>query len=61
MPTGKLTKTIIEAAIAGFESQKRGIDAEIAELRSLLNGATYQALPTNLPQSPRAASSVPRR
>jgi len=39
MPTGKLTNTIIEAAIAGFEAQKKNIDAQIAELRTMLNGA----------------------
>jgi hypothetical protein len=27
----KLTRTIIEAAIAGFEAQKKSIDAQIAE------------------------------
>ena len=58
MPTGKLTKTIIEAAIAGFESQKRGIDAEIAELRSLLNGATSS---TSSPADQPAAESKSRK
>jgi hypothetical protein len=38
MPTGKLTKTIIEAAIAGFEAQKASIDGQIAELRAMLTG-----------------------
>ena len=32
----KLTNTIIEAAIAGFEAQKKSIDAQIAELRGML-------------------------
>jgi hypothetical protein len=40
MPTAKLTKTIIEAAIAGFEAQKKSIDAEIAELRAMLTGSS---------------------
>lgn len=39
IPTGKLTKPIIEAAIAGFEAQKQGIDVQIAELRAMLTGA----------------------
>ena len=39
MPTGKLTTKIIEAAIAGFEAQKKSIDAEIAELRGMLTAA----------------------
>lgn len=34
----KLTHTIIQAAIAGFEGQKKGIDAQIAELRAMLTG-----------------------
>jgi hypothetical protein len=33
-----LTKEIIEAAIGGFETQKQHIDAQIAELRAMLNG-----------------------
>jgi hypothetical protein len=39
MPTAKLTNTIIEAAIHGFEAQKQSIDAQIAELRAMLTGA----------------------
>jgi len=39
MPTGTLTKTIIEAAITGFEAQKKSIDAQIAELRAMLTGS----------------------
>jgi hypothetical protein len=35
----KLTNTIIEAAIAGFEGQKKSIDVQIAELRGMLTGA----------------------
>jgi hypothetical protein len=35
----KLTNEIIEAAIAGFEGQKHKIDAQIAELRAMLNPA----------------------
>ena len=38
MPT--LSKQIIEAAIAGFEGQKVQIDAQIAELRAMLNGGS---------------------
>jgi hypothetical protein len=34
----QLTQEIIEAAIEGFESQKKRIDVQIAELRSLSNG-----------------------
>ena len=51
MPTHKLTPEIINAAIVGFEQQKRRIDDQIAELRSLLPGdsagsdATTEAAP----------------
>jgi hypothetical protein len=38
MPTQKLTPEIITAAIEGFESQKRRIDTQIAELRAMLDG-----------------------
>jgi len=38
MPTKKLTAEILNAAIEGFESQKRRIDAQIAELRQMLEG-----------------------
>jgi hypothetical protein len=37
MPTRKLTHDIINAAIAGFEAQKRRIDDQIGELRHMLN------------------------
>jgi hypothetical protein len=38
MPTPKLTKERVVAAILGFEEKKRGIDAQIAELRAFLSG-----------------------
>ena len=38
----KLTNTIIDAAIAGFEAQKEKIDAEIAALRELRSGKTAE-------------------
>ena len=37
MPT--VSNDVIEAAIAGFQAQKQHIDAKIAELRGMLNGA----------------------
>ncbi len=39
----QLNRAIIEAAIAGFESQKQKIDATIAELRSQLDGTAPPA------------------
>jgi hypothetical protein len=38
----QLTQGIIDAAIEGFESQKRRIDEQIAELRALRNGDTAE-------------------
>ena len=52
MPTGKLTNTIVEAAIAGFEAQKKTIDGQIAELRAMLGGA---------PKSSEAPAKATRR
>ena len=43
----KLTKEIIEAAIEGFEGQKRHLDARIAELRSMLAPAPKAPIPTS--------------
>jgi hypothetical protein len=34
----KLNSTVIEAAILGFESQRKQLDSKIAELRSMLDG-----------------------
>jgi len=34
----KLSDEVILAAIEGFESQKRKIDSQVAELREMLNG-----------------------
>ena len=43
MPTQKLTHEIIAAAIEGFEAQKKRIDGQIADLRSILIGGTTEA------------------
>lgn len=48
-----LTREIIEAAIDGFEFQKRHIDGQIAELRTLLKG--------DAPAAPAAASKPAKR
>jgi hypothetical protein len=42
MPT-KLTPEIINAAILGFEEQKRHIDANIANLRAILSGDSAES------------------
>jgi len=54
MPT--LTKEIIEAAIAGFESQKQSIDAQIIELRAMLNGTPAVAAPAKQGRTKRKVS-----
>ena len=46
MPTQKLTNEIIAAAIEGFEAQKRRIDAQIADLRSILIGGITESVAT---------------
>jgi hypothetical protein len=38
MPTPKLAKEILTAAISGFEEQKRTIDTHIANIRAMLSG-----------------------
>jgi hypothetical protein len=37
---------MVAAAIVGFEEQKRGIDAQIAELRAFLSGEPAESVPT---------------
>jgi hypothetical protein len=46
MPTPKLTNEILIAAIDGFESQKRRIDEQIAELRAMLRGSRTETAST---------------
>ena len=45
MPT-KTTPEILTAAILGFEQQKRQIDAQITDLRSMLSGGPAKAAAT---------------
>src|SRR5438093_2549811 len=52
MPTQRLTPQIISAAIDGFEAKKVRIDAQIAELRAMLNGR---------PASTAATAETPNR
>src|ERR1035438_5831559 len=51
MPTPKLTPEILTAAIAGFEQQKLRIDAQIAELRTMLPGGRTE--PAATPEGPK--------
>ena len=52
MPTPKLTPEILTAAIAGFEQQKLRIDAQIAELRTMLPGGRTE--PAATPEGPKS-------
>src|SRR5260370_8577532 len=62
MPTNKLTPEIITAAIEGFESQKRRIDDQIAELRALLLGrGTEPAATPESVKTKRKISAAARR
>jgi hypothetical protein len=45
MPTN-LTPQVINAAILGFEEQKRHIDTQIAELRAMLDGGRTEPIAT---------------
>ena len=58
----KLTAEIINAAIEGFESQKRRIDSQIDELRQLLSPASTEGAPASgVPAPKRKISAAGRR
>src|ERR1017187_313444 len=62
MPTQKLTPEILTAAIAGFEQQKLRIDAQIAELRTMLpGGRTELAATPGAPKGKRRKMSAAAR
>ena len=62
MPTQKLSTEIIHAAIEGFESQKRRLDSQIAELRQLLHGESIEAAgPSKSPTGKRGMSAAGRQ
>jgi hypothetical protein len=61
MSTAKLTNTIIEAAIAGFEAQKKSLDAQIAELRAMLTGAPESSADEALAKGTRREFSAATR
>jgi len=46
MPTERLDHSILEAAILGFESQRKQIDTRIAELRQMLDSGPTQGVAT---------------
>jgi hypothetical protein len=49
MDKNKLTPDIIHAAIAGFEQQKLGIDAQIAALKAMLPAGRIQPVAPSAP------------
>jgi hypothetical protein len=55
----KLTNEIIDAAIEGFEAQKRRIDDQISELRGMRSGSPAQAASAKEPR--RKMSAATRR
>jgi hypothetical protein len=57
MPT-KLTTEILSAAVIGFEEQKKRLNAQIAELRQLLNPNAADTLPA--PKKRRGMSAAAR-
>jgi len=61
MPTSKLNRTVIEAAIVGFEHHKTQIDNQIAELRAMLTGSTETAATPEAPTGKRKKFSAAAR
>jgi hypothetical protein len=57
----KLTNTIIEAAIYGFEAQKKSIDAQIAELHGMLTGTSESSAEEAPAKGPRRKRSAAAR
>jgi hypothetical protein len=51
-----LTNEIIDAAILGFEEQKRRLDAQLAELRAMRNGANQAAPGSSRPRRKMSAA-----
>ena len=57
----KPNKEIIQAAIEGFEARKRQINQQIAELRSMLNGASPESAAASPANGPRTMSAASRK
>lgn len=56
MATPKLTDEIIDAAILGFEEQKRRIDAQIAELQRMRSGSNRTSVSSTQPRRTMSAA-----
>src|SRR5215469_8286148 len=61
MPTPKLTQEIVEAAIFGFEEQKRRLDAQIVDLRGLFPNGHGTARPNAAAPKKQGMSAAGRR
>jgi hypothetical protein len=63
MPLPKLRRSVIEAAIVGFEQQKIQIDSQISELRAMLAGSPAESAATSETRTPkrRKMSAAARR
>src|SRR5260370_42035977 len=46
MPTRQLNRSIIEAAIEGFQAQRARIDQQTTDLRQMLDGGSASPAPT---------------
>ncbi|MGA2149867.1 MAG: hypothetical protein ABSH49_33490 [Bryobacteraceae bacterium] len=57
----KLNNEILAAAIEGFEAQKKRIDAQIAEVRQLMTGASPESAATSEPVRKRRKISAASR
>jgi hypothetical protein len=56
MAIPRLTNEIIDAAILGFEEQKRRLDEQLAELRAMRTGANHTALASSRPRRKMSAA-----
>ena len=56
MPIPKITNEIIDAAIFGFEEQKRRLDAQIAELRAMRAGGSQTTPASGRPRRTMSAA-----
>jgi hypothetical protein len=52
----KLTDEIIDAAIEGFEAQKRRLDDQISELRAMRSGSPVASTPAKQPRRQMSAA-----
>src|ERR1700730_7211527 len=57
----KLTTEILTAALAGFEEQKKRIDAQIADLRQMLNESSTDRATSEASKPRRKMSAAARR